>query len=151
MWKRQSANNFHSSISLRDHFLGHKSEQRTLDSTINLSKTCKRITFSCLNSILFRLISLRGGARDGPMLRALAFHQCGPGSNLGVNAIIMRVAFVVGSLLCFQKLYSGYSYPQEPAFINPNSTRNGKKRTTMWMRYLKIIIHSFIYLLISVA
>ena len=86
------------------------------------------------------------------MLSALAFHQCGPGSNLGVNAIIMWVEFVVASLLCFKKLYSGYSYPQEPAFINPNSTRNGKKkRTTMWMRYLKITIHSFIYLLISVA
>ena len=42
---------------------------------------------------------LRGGARDGPMLRALAFHQCGPGSILGVKAIIMRVEFVVGSLL----------------------------------------------------
>ena len=74
------------------------------------------------------MISLHGGARDDPMLSALAFHQCGPGSNLGVNAIIMWVEFAVASLLCFKKLYSGYSHPQEPAFINPNSTRNGKKK-----------------------
>ena len=58
----------------------------------------------------------------------------------------MWVEFVVGSLLCSERLFSGYSSPQKPTFINPNSTGNGKKRTTMWMRYLKIIIHSFSYL-----
>ena len=125
--------------------------QRTLDLTINLSKTRKRITFSCFNFISLDFIAW--GSKGWPNVERTRFPPVWPGFNfLGVNAIIMWVEFVVASLLCFKKLYSGYSYPQEPAFINPNSSRNGKKkRTTMWMRYLKITIHSFIYLLVSVA
>ena len=42
------------------------------------------------------------------MVRALASHQCGPGSNPGVDAI-MWVEFVVGSLPCSERFFSGYS------------------------------------------
>ena len=40
------------------------------------------------------------GSKGGTVVRALASHQCGPGSNPGVDAIIMWVEFVVGSLPC---------------------------------------------------
>ena len=46
-------------------------------------------------------------ARDGAVVRALACHQCGLGSNPGVDAIIMWVEFVVGSLLCSKRFFSG--------------------------------------------
>ena len=80
------------------------------------------------------------------MLSALAFHQCGPGSNLGVDAIIMWVEFVVGSLLCSERLFSGYSSPQKPTFINLNSTRNDKKEPLCGCATLKsLFIPVFIY------
>ena len=44
-----------------------------------------------------------GGVRDGAVVRALTCHQCGPGSipRLGL--------FVVGSRLCSERFFSGYS------------------------------------------
>ena len=42
------------------------------------------------------------------MVRALASHQCGPGSNPGVD-VIMWVEFVVGSLLSSERFFSGHS------------------------------------------
>ena len=47
------------------------------------------------------------GARDGAVVRALAFHQSGPGSNPGIDD--MWVKFVVGSLLYSKRFFSGYS------------------------------------------
>jgi len=46
-------------------------------------------------------------SKGGAVVRALASHRCGPGSNPGTSA--MWVEFVVGSLLCSQKFFSGYS------------------------------------------
>ena len=46
------------------------------------------------------------GARDGTVVRALAPHQRGLGSNPGVDAIIMCIEFVVGSLLCSKRFFS---------------------------------------------
>lgn len=51
------------------------------------------------------LSSLEG--RDGAVVRALASHHCGLGSNPGFNAIIIRVDFVVGSLLCCGSFFFG--------------------------------------------
>ena len=51
------------------------------------------------------LSSLEG--RDGAVVRALVSHHCGLGSNPGFNAIIIRVDFVVGSLLCSKRFFSG--------------------------------------------
>ena len=42
------------------------------------------------------------------MVRALASHQCGPGSNPGVDAIC-GVGLLVGSLPCSERFFSGYS------------------------------------------
>ena len=57
------------------------------------------------------------GARDGTVVRVLASHQCGPGSNPGVDAIC---GFVVGSLLCSERFfsrYSGFPSPKTLLFI----------------------------------
>ena len=40
------------------------------------------------------------GSRDGVVVRALASHQCDP---------MMWVEFAVGSLLCSERFFSGYS------------------------------------------
>ena len=77
---------------------------------------CTYITFFCT----FR------GARDGAGVRALAPHQCSPGSNPGVDAICG-----LGLLLVLSFAPRGFSpgtpvfpSPQKPAFPNSNSTRN---------------------------
>ena len=60
------------------------------------------------------------------MVRTLASHQCGPGSNLGVDAIcglsLLLVLFFAPR--GFFSGYSGFPSPQKPTFPNSNSTRN---------------------------
>ena len=48
------------------------------------------------------------GGKGGTVVRALASHQCGLGSNPSVNTI-MWVEFVVGSLPCSERFFLGYS------------------------------------------
>ena len=64
--------------------------------------------------------------RDGPVVRVLVSHQCGPGSNAGVNAI-----WGLSLLLVLSFAPRGFSpgtpifpSPQKPTFPNSNSTRN---------------------------
>ena len=58
---------------------------------------------------LWHLFSSKlGGERDGAVVRAFASHQCGSASNPGVDAI-MWVEFVVASLFCSERFFSGYS------------------------------------------
>ena len=47
------------------------------------------------------------GSRDGAAVRALASHQCGPGSISRLS--VMWVESVVGSRPCSMKFFSGYS------------------------------------------
>ena len=44
------------------------------------------------------------GSGDGAVVRALASHQCGPGSTPGPGVIMW-----VGSRLCSERFFSGYS------------------------------------------
>ena len=67
-----------------------------------------------------------GGVRDGAVVRALASHQYGPGSNPGVNAI-----YGLSLLLALSFAPRGFSpgtpvfpSPQKPTLPNSNSTRN---------------------------
>ena len=78
------------------------------------------------------------GSKGGAVVRALTSHQCGLGTNSGIYA--MWVEFVVGSLLCCERFFSGYS-----GFLFSLKTdiskfqfnqESGKRRTTMWMCYL---------------
>jgi len=66
------------------------------------------------------------GARDGAVVRALASHQCGPGSNPSADAIC-------GLSLLFVFSFAPRGFPpgtpvfpssQKPTFPNSNSTRN---------------------------
>ena len=66
------------------------------------------------------------GARDGAVVRALASHQSGPGSNPGVNAICGLSLLLVLSLVP-RGFYPGtpvFPSSQKPTFPNSNSTRN---------------------------
>ena len=42
------------------------------------------------------------------MVRVLASHQCGPGATPGITDAIMWLEFVVGSLPCFERVFSRY-------------------------------------------
>ena len=66
------------------------------------------------------------GARDGAVVRALASHQCGPGSNPGVDAICGLSLLLVLSLAPrgFSPGTPVFPSPQKPTFPNSNSTRN---------------------------
>ncbi len=65
------------------------------------------------------------GSRDGAVVRALASHQCGPGS---IPARYhMWVEFVVGSRPCSEGFSPGSSVflpPQKPTLLNSNSIWN---------------------------
>ena len=65
-------------------------------------------------------------ARDGTVVRALASHQCGPGSNPGVDAIRGLSLLLVLSLALrgFSPGTAVFPSPQKPAFSNSNSTMN---------------------------
>ena len=69
---------------------------------------------------------LRWGARDGAVVRALTSHQCGPGSNPGVNAICGLSLLLVLSLAPrgFSPGTPVFPCPQKPTFPNSNSIRN---------------------------
>ena len=60
------------------------------------------------------------------MVRALAFHQCGQGSNLGVDAICGLCLLLVLSFAPrdFSQGTPVFPSPQKPTFPNSNSTRN---------------------------
>ena len=60
------------------------------------------------------------------MVRALASHQCGPGSNPGVDAICGLSLLLVLSLAArgFSPGTPVFPSPQKPTFPNSNSTRN---------------------------
>ena len=66
------------------------------------------------------------GARDGALVRALASHQCGPGSNPGVDAICGLSLLLVLSLAPrgFSAGTPVFLSPPKPTSPNSNSTRN---------------------------
>ena len=66
------------------------------------------------------------GARDGVVMKALASHQCGPGSDPGVDAIFGSSLLWVISFVPrgFAPRTPVFPSPQKPTFSNSNSTRN---------------------------
>ena len=66
------------------------------------------------------------GARDGAVVRALASHQCGLGSNPGVDAICGLSLLLVLSFAPrgFSPGTPVFPSPQKPTFPNSNSTRS---------------------------
>ena len=77
------------------------------------------------------------------VVRALASHQCGLGSNPSINTTIKWVEFVVGSLPCSKRSfsrYSGFTHPQNQHFQIQFNQGSDRRRTTMWMYYLYYLI-----------
>ena len=91
------------------------------------------------------------GSKGGAVVRALAFHQCSPGSNPSVDAICGLI-FCFGSLPCSERFFSGNSGFPLSSKTNISKFQfdqeSGRRRTTMWMCYLQIVIYLFIYLFI---
>ena len=82
------------------------------------------------------------------MVRALASHQCGPGSNPGIDTICgLSLFFVVASLHCSKRFFFGYSGFPLSSKTNISKFQfdqeSGRRRTTMWMCYLQIVIYLF--------
>ena len=65
-------------------------------------------------------------SRGGAVVRALASHQCGPGSNPGVDAMCGLSLLLVLSFAPrgFSPGTPVFPSPQKPTFSNSNSTRN---------------------------
>ena len=74
----------------------------------------------------FKAKNVCRGARDGPVVRALASHQCGPGSNPGVDAICGLGLLLVLSFAPrgFSPGTPVFSSPKKPTFPSSHSTRN---------------------------
>ena len=92
------------------------------------------------------------GARNGTVSESCtASHQCGPGSNPGVEAMCGLGLLLVLSL-CSERFFSRYSGFPLSSKTNISKFQfdqeAGRQRTTMWMCYLKIVIYLFVYLFI---
>ena len=86
--------------------------------------------------------------KGGAMVKALASHQCGPGSNPSVDAICGFSLLLVLSLAP-----RGFSAGTLvfPSLQNPTFPKSGRGRTTVWICYLQVVIlvYLFIYLFIQ--
>ena len=82
--------------------------------------------FEIMNNNIVVSQSLGQGSKGGAMVRALASHQCGRGSNPGVGAICGLSLLLVLSLTPrgFSPGTPVFPSPQKPTFPNSNSTRN---------------------------
>ena len=79
------------------------------------------------------------GSKGGAVMRALAFPQCGPGSNPGVDAIYGLSLLLVLSLApSFLRVLRCSPLLKNLHFQDQES---GRRRTTLWMCYLQIIIY----------
>ena len=74
---------------------------------LDLQGKLTRWVFDCLNVWFYDTAWC--GSRDSAVVRAFASHQCGPGSIPGPGIICGLSLFSVGSLLCSERLSSGYS------------------------------------------
>ena len=92
------------------------------------------------------------GARDGAVVRALASHQCGPGSNPRVDAICGLSLLLILSFAPrgFSPGTLVFPSPQKPTFPDSNSTRDQVDEEPLCgcatSKSLFIIIYLFIYL-----
>ena len=76
------------------------------------------------------------------MVRALTSHQCGPGSNPGVDAICGLSLLLVLSLAPrgFSLGTSVFPSPQKPTLPNSNSIWNARTRLNKFIRTLKCFV-----------
>ena len=88
-------------------------------------------------------------SRGGAVVRALASHQCGPGSNPGVDATCGLSLLLVLSFAPrgFSPGTPVFPSPQKPTFSNSNSTRNQVDEEPLCgcATFKSLIIYLFIY------
>ena len=98
----------------------------------NMSVNCFKVLNNSLSAVINQIyltymytLDLHNlqGSRVGTVVRMLASHQCVPGSIPGPGVIqCMWVEFVVGSLLCSERFFSGYyGFPLSLKTTFPNS------------------------------
>ena len=87
-------------------------------------------------------------ARDSAVVRALAFYQFGPVSYSGFDAIC-RLSLLLVLSFAPRGVFSGYSGFPRSSKTNISKFQfdqeSGRRRTTLWMCYLQIIIYLFIH------
>ena len=103
----------------------------------------RHCNINCINSFI------HWGARDGAVVRTLTSHQCGLGSNPGFDAIcglkyycccfspLLREVYL--RVLRFSPLFK-FQFDQE----------SGRRRATLWMCYLQIIIYFMLFYFICI-
>ena len=87
------------------------------------------------------------GSKGGAVVRALASHQCGPGSNPGVDAICGLSLLLVLSLALrgFSLGTPVFPFPQKPTFPNSNSTNQVDEEPLCGYATCKSLFILFIY------
>ena len=72
------------------------------------------------------------GSRDGAVVRALAFEQCGPGSIPGLDVIcgLSLLLVLFSAPRGFSPGTPVFPSPQKPTFLNSNSIRNARAFNT---------------------
>ena len=72
------------------------------------------------------------GSRDGAVVRALAFHQCGPGSIPGLDVIcgLSLLLVLFSAPRGFSPGTPVFPSPQKPTFLNSNSIWNARAFNT---------------------
>ena len=105
------------SKSLSKHYIPNRNVRMSTTQTRKISKNSKRRT------------TYTSPARDGAVVRALASHQCGPGSNPGVHAICGLSLFLVLSFAPrgFSPGTPVFPSPQKPT-LHSNSIWNARTR-----------------------
>ena len=100
-------------------------------------------------------VVLLWGARGSAVVRALASQQCSsvwPWFKFRCRRH-MWVEFVVGSLLCSERFFSGYSsFPLSSKTIISKlqfDQQSGRRRTSLWMCFFQIINYCLRYLLFT--
>ena len=65
------------------------------------------------------MVNVQGGSRDGAVVRALAYHQCGPGSIPGFYAVCgLSLLVLYSALRGFSPGTSVFPSPQKPTFTD---------------------------------
>ena len=96
------------------------------------------------------------GSRDGSVVRALAFHQCGPGSipGLGVICGLSLLLVLFSAPRGFSPGTPVFPSPQKPTFPNSNLIRMQDLPENHFAvsgaSWVNIIIYLFIYLFINI-
>ena len=82
-------------------------------------------------------------SKGGAVVTALASPQCGAGSNPSVNAICGLSLLLVLSLSLRRFSPSTLAFP---SLQNPTFPKSGRGTTTLWICYLQIVIHLYLFI-----